>query len=183
MGDILNYKEELTKAMTLLAEDDRTFFLGQSVRYPGQAMFPTLEGVPMEKRMEMPIFEDTQMGISIGLSLMGYIPISFFTRMDFLIVAINQLVNHLDKIDEVSHGEFRPKVIIRTMVGAKEPLDGGLQHTQDYTEGLKAMLKNVEIYRMTAPSHIGVAYERAMASGGSSVMVEYGEMYGMGKPV
>src|SRR3990167_2615631 len=124
----MSYKSELTKAMAMLVEDKRTLFLGQSVVYPGQAMFSTLENVPMSRRIEMPIAEDMQMGISIGLSLMGYIPISLYTRMDFLLLAMNQLVNHLDKIEVMSCGEFIPKVIIRTMVGSKKPLDGGLQH-------------------------------------------------------
>ena len=38
------------------------------------------------------------MGMSIGLALNGYIPITCFPRFDFLILAFNQLVNHLDKI-------------------------------------------------------------------------------------
>ena len=52
------YKEELTRAMTWLAEKEDTFFLGQSVGVKGTAMFWTLENVPMEKRLELP-----QMGV------------------------------------------------------------------------------------------------------------------------
>lgn len=173
----MNYKEALTKAMTDIAQDDRSIFLGQSVKYPGQAMFATLENVPMDKRIEFPVFEDTQMGISIGLSLMGYIPISLYPRMDFLILAMNQLVNHLDKIKEMSHGEFKPKVIIRTMVGTKEPLDGGVQHTQDYADVLDIILTSVRVCRLKLPSDIIHSYAGAMRDSHSYVMVEYGSRY------
>ena len=174
----MTYKEELTQAMTKLANDKRTLFLGQSVCYSGQAMFPTLEGVPFEKRIEMPIAEEMQMGISIGLSIVGFIPISLYSRMDFLLLAMNQLVNHLDKIVWLSKGEFMPKVIIRTLVGSKTPLDGGLQHTQDYSEVIKPFIPNIEVFRLTDAECIIPCYQEAMRSPKSSLMVEYGDKYG-----
>ena len=76
----MSYKEEIVKAMALMAGDERTIFIGQSVRFSGHIMFETLEEakVPMDKRIEMPVFEDTQMGISIGLALEGFIPVSIY---------------------------------------------------------------------------------------------------------
>ena len=136
------YKDELTKAMELLSENEKTIFLGQSVACSGNAIYKTLEKVPVTKRIELPIIEDTQMGMSIGLSFEGFIPISIFPRMDFLILATNQLVNHLDKIKEMSNNHFNPKVIIRTSIGATRPLYPGVQHCSDYTEALKLILKN-----------------------------------------
>lgn len=173
----MTYKDELTKAMTMLAGDERTIFLGQSVAYPGQAMFATLENVPMERRIELPVIEETQMGMSIGLSLAGYIPISIYPRMDFLIVAMNQLVNHLDKIEALSHGEFIPKVIIRTLVGSKTPLYGGIQHTQDYTIVIRDFIPNIKIYQIASAETAVKYYQEALTSHKSCLMVEYGEKY------
>ena len=62
------------------------------------------------------------MGISTGLALQGYIPITCYPRFDFLILAMNQLVNHLDKIRHMSFDEFKPRVIIRTSIGSKNRL-------------------------------------------------------------
>ena len=53
------------------------------------------------------------MGISTGLALSGYVPVTCYPRFDFLLLAMNQLVNHLDKIRVMSNNEFQPKVIIR----------------------------------------------------------------------
>ena len=146
---IPTYKDNLTEAMTWLGEQADTLFIGQGVCYDGHAMFHTLEGVPMEKRVELPVMEEAQLGMCIGLALQGFVPVCIFPRMDFLMLAMNQLVNHLDKIAEMSHGEFNPKVIIRTAVGATTPLYPGPQHCSDYTEGLEAMLGYVSVVKMT----------------------------------
>ena len=69
------YKDELKKAMELLASHPKTIFLGQAVEYPGTAMQSTLENIEKVKLLEMPVEEDLQMGISIGMALAGSIPI------------------------------------------------------------------------------------------------------------
>lgn len=131
------YKKELTRAMEYLAEDPRTLFLGQSVAYQGNSIYKTLENVPLEKRTELPVFEETQMGLSIGLALGGFIPVSIYPRFNFLLLAMNQLVNHLDTIPLITRGEVWPRVIIKTAIGSERPLFPGFQHSGDFTEGMR----------------------------------------------
>ena len=131
--------------MDFLAKDQRTIFLGQSVKYSGNAIFNTLASIDDSRKIETPVFEDVQMGFSTGLALNGFIPVTCYPRFDFLICASNQLVNHLDKIEYMSKGEMKPRVIIRTSIGPKVPLDGGPQHTADYTEVFKKMLTNINV--------------------------------------
>ena len=83
----MKYSEELHRSMMWLAEQPETLFLGQSVEYPGNAMYNTMKDVPIEKRLEMPVAEEMQMGITLGLALKGFIPISCYPRFDFLILA------------------------------------------------------------------------------------------------
>jgi pyruvate/2-oxoglutarate/acetoin dehydrogenase E1 component len=180
MGDIqikMAYKDELAKAMDLLGKNEKTIFLGQSVAYPGNAVYKTLEYVPLSKRIEMPIVEDLQMGMSTGLSLEGFIPVSIFPRMDFLILAINQLVNHLDKIKEMSNNQFSPKVIIRTGIGATKPLYPGLQHCSDYREALKLMLKNINVVKLENSKDIIPEYKKALESDKSTILIEVNDLY------
>lgn len=173
----MNYRDEVVKAMTMLGKDERTIFLGQSIAYPGHIMFGTLENVPMFKRVELPIFEDVQLGMSVGLALEGYIPISIYPRMDFLIIAMNQLVNHLDKIEEMSCGQFKPKVIIRTMVGSTKPFNSGAQHSQDHTKALMDITTNIDVVKLTASHLIMPAYEYALEFGKPSILIEIGDLY------
>jgi pyruvate/2-oxoglutarate/acetoin dehydrogenase E1 component len=164
----VGYFLELTKAMTMLAQDERTIFVGQNMRYDGQRMHDSFSGVPMERRIEMPVAEDLQMGFCTGLALEGYIPVCVYPRIDFMLLACNQLVNHLDKMEG-----FRPKVIIRTAVGSTKPLNPGPQHTQDHTEAFSLMLKNIPVFEFKP----GV-YEDALNLPGSVVVVERMERYG-----
>lgn len=161
--------------MTRLAEHPQTLFVGQTVVYGGQSMFPTLAGVPKDRRIELPVAEDFQMGFSTGLALKGFIPVSIYPRWDFLILASNQLVNHLDKLPLM--GDFRPKVIIRTGVGPTHPLDAGPQHTQDHTVAFRLMLKTVEVLEIRFAEQAVECYARALASSGSTLVIEHMELY------
>lgn len=162
-------------AMARLAEDPRTLFVGQTVVYGGQTMFPTFANVPKDRRIELPVAEEFQMGFCTGLALEGYIPISVYPRWDFLILAANQLVNHLDKLPLM--GDFRPKVIIRTAVGPRVPLDAGPQHTQNHTEAFRLILKTIEVLELTTTEEVLPGYERALACEGPALVIEHLETY------
>lgn len=181
MGDILTmkYLEEIKRSMLFLAENPKTIFLGQSVAYPGNAIYGSLKEVAPEKKIELPVFEETQMGMSIGLALEGFIPVSIFPRFNFLIIALNQLVNHLDKIPHISQGKLAPKVIIKVMVGSVRPLHPGIQHCSNFTEALLKLVTNIEIEDLTEPEMVFPAYKKALErkDGRSTVLVEYGDFY------
>lgn len=171
----MNYLEELKKIMTWLGKQENTFFLGQTVKYPGSPMNASMNDVPEEKKLELPLIEDDQMGMSIGLALEGFIPISVYPRIDFLIIAMNQLVNHLDKIEEMSEGEFKPGVIIRTQIGNTTPIWPGLQHCGDYTDGLRKMLKHIKVIRVRKAEVIKGMYKNAYEDakkGKSTILIE-----------
>ena len=172
----MSYCDELTKAMAFLSADKRTIFIGQNTVYGGAVDIPaTLASVPMDRRIEFPVAEDLQMGVCIGLALTGWLPVCIYPRFDFLLLALNQLVNHLDKFEEMSVAHFRPKVIVRVGVGMASPLDPGPQHRQDYTEALRLMLTNVDVVRLDDVGQIGAAYEAAYNSPRSTVLLELQE--------
>lgn len=168
----LTKDELLNQAMLLLAAQPRALFLGQNVAYDGNVVYKHLAGIPMDQRLELPVCEELQMGMSIGLALQGFLPISIYPRMDFLVLALNQLVNHLDKLPAMSQGQYRPKVIIRTKVGSKHPLDAGPQHTQDHTAALRLMLTSVKVAKIVKPEEILPAYRQALGDEMSTLVVE-----------
>ncbi len=163
------YKTELTRAMTMLGEDPRTIFVGQSLLYGGTGMSETFSGVPREKIIEFPVAEEMQMGVCNGLALAGFIPVCVFPRIDFMVLALNQAVNHLDKMGM--------KVLIRTAVGSKKPLDPGPQHCQDHTEALRLMLPHMIVVRLKHADEIVESYKNAFEHGLPVVLVEYMESY------
>ena len=62
------YFDEMKRAMQMLADDPRTVFLYQDY---GRVSW-TLADVPEEKKIDLPVIEDAQMGFATGLSLAGY---------------------------------------------------------------------------------------------------------------
>ena len=135
------YFDELKRAMDYLGQQPNTLFLGQAVAYEGTAMHNTLKDIAHEKLLEMPVNEEMQMGITNGLAIAGTVPISIYPRWNFLLLATNQLINHLDRMADFSHNEYTPKVIIRTGIGSEYPLHPQAQHVGDFTDGLRLMTK------------------------------------------
>jgi pyruvate/2-oxoglutarate/acetoin dehydrogenase E1 component len=175
----MRYFDQLKAAMEFLALDPLVLFLGQAVACPGTAMSNTLKDVPQEKLLEMPVDEEMQMGITNGLALDGLVPVSLFPRWNFLLLAVNQIVNHLDKFALMSNGGYRPKVIIRTGIGAERPLHPQYQHVGDFTEAFRLMCPNMEVIRLEEACEIVPAYQKAhgRTDGKSTLLIEYGDYY------
>ena len=176
----MKYKSELIRAMEWLGQKEDVVFLGQACRVSGHAISSTLEKVPLEKRIELPVFEETQLGISTGMALEGYVTVTMYPRFDFFILAANQLINHLDKMREMSKNEMCPRVIIRVSVGSKNPIDAGPQHTQNHTEAMRRMLTDVNVVELNEPEDIFPAFKEAYEREDSraTLLVEHGEYYG-----
>ncbi|MEY4333573.1 MAG: Prochlorococcus phage [Bacteroidota bacterium] len=173
----MKYFDELKRSMEWLGEQPDTIFIGQAVEYAGTAMTNTLKDVNPSKLMEMPVNEDMQTGIANGLAMNGYVPVSIYPRWNFLLLGVNQLINHLDKLPMIS--DYTPKVIIRTGIGSERPLHPQFQHIGDYTEAFEKMLTNVEVIRLDEPEQIFEAYQKAYnrTDGKSTILVEWGDYY------
>ncbi len=173
----MTYKQSIIDAMAWLGEQPDTLFVGQTVVFGGSFFASSLEKVPMEKRVEFPLAEEMQMGASLGLALEGYCVVSIYPRIDFVLLAMNQLVNHIDKIGVMSDGKMRPRIIIRTATGPKKPLDGGPQHTQNHVAAIKAMLTTVNVQHVLCADIAGAMYRYAYRNGGAWLFVEEGQLY------
>lgn len=170
----IKYKEALWQEMKTLAENPKVIFLGQQVG--AEDFYGTLKDISADKRIELPVAEELQLGMSVGLALEGYLPVSVYQRMDFLPRAADQLVNHLDILKKLSENKFNPKVIIRTTIGVSGPLDIGLQHKKDLVEGFRALL-HFPILRVTTVDEIREAYRIARECEGPIMIVEEQDLY------
>jgi pyruvate/2-oxoglutarate/acetoin dehydrogenase E1 component len=173
----MKYFDELKRSMEWLGEQNDTIFIGQAVEYAGTGMTNTLKDVSTDKLMEMPVNEDMQMGITNGLAMNGFVPVSIYPRWNFLLLGVNQLINHLDKLPMIS--DYKTKAIIRTAIGSERPLHPQWQHIGDYTEAFDKMLTNVEVIRLDEPEQIFEAYQKAYnrTDGKSTILVEWGDYY------
>ena len=72
---------------------------------------------------------------------------------------------------------YKPKVIIRVAIGSKKPLNGGVQHTQDYTNVMKKVLTEINVVSLNDPTKIFNEFKKAYNSNHSSMMIENADHY------
>lgn len=154
---MLTYRDHIVGAMELLAENPRTVVTGYNATAGG-----TCSCFPPERRPEMPLAEALCAGVAIGLSLQGYIPILFIERMDFILIALDQLVNHASKLEQLSGGIHKPGMIIRTCIGNRNtPLLTGPTHCQDFSVAISHMV-DFPIIKLMWSSNIIPEYKKAL---------------------
>lgn len=173
----IEYKTALTEANTRLGKNIKTRFIGYGL-HKGRAL-GTLKAVPLGQIIEMPVAENLMAGMAIGLSLKGYLPIVFIERMDFILNALDAIVNHLDKINLLSNGQFKPACIIRCIVGNRnKPLYTGATHVQDFSDALREMVA-FPVIQIKDVLEVEAAYEFAtknIEKGISTILVEYKDL-------
>ena len=173
----MKYLDEIKKAMSLLAEHPKTYFIGQAVEYEGTGLYDSLKHIPSSKRLELPVAEHLQSGLANGMAIDGMIPVSTFPRWNFLLMGTDQIVNHLDKFSSMSNGKLTPKVIIRVAVGSESPIDPQCQHKGNFTEAFKSLTQNLDIIQLDEPEDIIPAYKKALnrEDGKSTILVEFAD--------
>ena len=175
----MKYFDELKRSMNYLAENNKTVFIGQAVEVPGTAMSTTLKDVNPNRLIELPVAEEMQMGMTIGFVLNNFIPVSIFPRFNFLLLSMNQLVNHLDKLNIMTNDHYKSKAIIRTSIGSDSPLNPNVQHLGDFTSSVAKMCKNLNIVKLNESNLVFKEYKKAMVrkDNVSTILVEYGNYY------
>src|ERR671930_560328 len=64
-----------------------------------------------------PLSEDAMTGVAVGMALAGLRPIHVHIRMDFLLLAMNQLVNVAAKTRYMYGGQVHLPMVIRSIIG------------------------------------------------------------------
>ena len=169
----MTYKDVLKREMERLAQDSRVVFIGYNTAY-GHQMNGTLTDVPKNKLIETPVAENLMTGLAIGMALEGHLPVLCFERMDFMWIACDAIVNHIDKLPMLSGYKVALPMIIRCMVGNATPLDPGPQHTQDLTDVFEYHT-DLRVVQLLDGESIEREYNTVITS--PRILVEYRELY------
>lgn len=147
----LTFVEALREATSQEMETDRSVVLfGLDVDDPkaiaGTAL-GLVERFGRERVFGTPLSEDAMTGAAIGMALSGLRPIHVHIRMDFLMLAMNQLVNIAAKSRYMYGGQVNVPIVVRSMIG--KSWGQGAQHSQ----GLYSMFMNVPGLKVVMPSN------------------------------
>ena len=145
----------------LLSSYPEVFVLGQglwSPWYVGQTMQGLDKEFGTDRVMDSPVSEDATTGVAIGASLGGFRPIVVHPRMDFMILATNQIINQAAKWSHMFGGQAHPAVTIRGIINR-----GGEQGAQ-HSQALHAWFAHIPGLRVVMPATPGDARDLLIAS-------------------
>jgi pyruvate dehydrogenase E1 component beta subunit len=145
--ETMTYREALRLAMRQEMErDERVFVMGEEVGlFDGSYKVTAglLDEFGPDRVRDTPISEEGFLGAGVGAAMLGERPIVEVMTLNFLLVAMDQVVNHAAKIGAMFGGEVRCPLVIRTPNGAGNQLTA--QHSQSFdgwfagTPGLKVV--------------------------------------------
>jgi len=149
-GRTLSYVEAVREATDQeMARDPSVILFGLDVDDP-KAIQGTTRGLAEkygpERVFGTPLSEDAMTGAAVGMALAGLRPIHVHIRMDFLMLAMNQIVNVAAKGRYMYGGRASVPLVVRSMIG--KSWGQGAQHSQ----GLHSMFMHVPGLKVVAPA-------------------------------
>jgi pyruvate/2-oxoglutarate/acetoin dehydrogenase E1 component len=132
-----------------MARDGSVLVFGLDVDDPKAIQGTTrglLEKYGPQRVFGTPLSEDAMTGAAVGMALAGLRPIHVHIRMDFMMLAMNQLVNVAAKSRYMYGGEVALPLVVRAMIG--KSWGQGAQHSQ----GLYSFFMHVPGLKVVAPT-------------------------------
>jgi pyruvate dehydrogenase E1 component beta subunit len=149
----MTYREALRLAMREeLARDERVFIMGEEVGI-FEGSYKVTAGLMNEfgpdRVRDTPISEEGFVGAGVGAAMLGERPIVEIMTINFLLVAMDQVINHAAKVGAMFGGEVRCPLVIRTPNGAGNQLTA--QHSQSF-EGWFAAAPGLKVVAPANPA-------------------------------
>lgn len=173
-GRKLSYAAAIREALELaLSRDERVFVMGQGVDDP-VGMFGITVGLDKkygsDRVFDTPLSEDALTGVAVGAALTGMRPVYMHNRPDFLLLAMDQIVNHASKWRYMFGGCVNVPVVIWAAVG--RGWGGAAQHTQTL-QGLFMHVPGLRLVMPTTPYDAKGLLITGIADGNPVIILEH----------
>ncbi|MBI3252613.1 MAG: alpha-ketoacid dehydrogenase subunit beta [Candidatus Omnitrophica bacterium] len=149
----LTYAEALREATAIcMRKDPNILVIGEGVPDP-KGIFGTTSGLReefgAERVLDMPLSENGMTGVLIGLALAGFHPLMIHQRVDFALLAMDQIVNNAAKWHFMFNGKENVPMVVRVLVG--RGWGQGPQHSQSL-QALFAHIPGLKVVMPATPS-------------------------------
>ena len=146
----ITYREAIKEALTQVLEtDNRVFIIGEGVDDPG-GIFGTTLGLHKifgrNRVMDVALAENGITGVAVGAALAGMRPVMVHMRMDFLLLAMDQIINHASKWQYMFGGKVNVPLTIRAIIG------GGWGSAAQHSQSLQALFMHIPGLKVIMPS-------------------------------
>lgn len=129
--------------------DQNVLIMAEGVDDPS-SVYGTTKGLTAEaypkQVIEMPVSENGLMGVAIGAAMMGKRPVISLHRVEFALLAIEQLFNNAAKAHYVSNGAHRVPIVVRMVVGR------GWGQGPEHSQSLEAVFAHVPGLKVVMPA-------------------------------
>ena len=177
---IMTYAEALREALrNEMKRDPRVFLLGEDIGVFGGTFGVTkglLEEFGEDRVRDTPISETAITGVAIGAAATGMRPVAELMFMDFVTVAMDQLVNQAAKMRYMFGGKITIPMVLRMPAGA------GIQAAAQHSQSLEAWFTHVPglkvVYPSTPKDALGLLIS-AIRDDNPVVFVEHKVLYSM----
>jgi len=166
-----------------MERDDTVFAAGEDIGAFG-GVFGTYGGLQAKfgemRVVDTPISEQAIIGLGLGAAVTGLRPIVDLMFMDFICVAMDQIVNQVAKIKYMFGGKARVPLTITTAGGAG--LSAGAQHSQSL-EALLCHIPGLKVVYPSNPYDMKGLMTACIREDNPTVMVKHKRLLGMSQPV
>jgi len=146
----LTFREAIARGLReALDADDRVFLMGEDIdRYQGPYAVTRGMGEEYgpERIKDTPISESVLVGSGVGAAMMGLRPIVEVMTINFMFLAMDQIVNNAAKLRYMSNGQISVPLVIRTVTG------GGGQLAATHSQSLEGWFASVPGLKVAVPS-------------------------------
>ena len=157
-----NYGTAILSAFEYILQNYKeSFVIGQglwSPWYVGNSMTDLDKKFGQDRIIDTPVSESVTTGAAVGASLAGMKPVVVHPRMDFMLYAMDAIVNQAAKWSNMFGGQAHPGVTIRGIINR-----GGEQGAQ-HSQALHAWFAHVPGLRVVMPSSVADARDLLIAS-------------------
>lgn len=161
-NNVRSYGEAICDGFYYLLENyPKVFTIGQGLWAPwyvGNSMTALDKKFGVDRVMDSPVSEAACTGAAIGAALCGYRPIVIHPRVDFMILAIDQIVTQAAKWSSMFGGQIAPSVTFRGIVNR-----GGEQGAQ-HSQALHSWFAHIPGLRVVMPATVQDARDLLIAS-------------------
>jgi pyruvate dehydrogenase E1 component beta subunit len=132
-----------------MTQNPRVFIYGEGINDPG-AYLNSTDGIAASfgeaRCFDVPNCEDALVGLGIGSALMGYRPVFVSLRVDFLMLAMNQIINHAARWPAMTGYQTSVPLTIRALIGR------GWGQAAQHSGSLYSMFANVPGLEVVLPA-------------------------------
>ena len=177
MAPAVRYIDAIREGLlTSMMLDPSVMVIGEDVRYGGP--FGATRGLTDEfdesRVRDTPISEATVMGMATGAAVTGMRPVVEIMFVDFVTLAMDQLINHAAKLHYMTGGQLRVPLTVRVQGGVSGRF--GAHHSQS----LESWFVHTPGLKVVAPAFPGDAkklLEVAIADDNPVVFIEHRGLY------